>query len=292
MQFHDYETSWEILKKAGLSNNFRDEAHMQSFVTDITIKAGDPFAYRHGEIEKQWRELGRPYYSVWPAITPLLLNMTLEIPCNLIKFPMDALLLRLPKENNPLPNIKSVLMGCQEVAKEVGSKELVRGMVLAIDIGEKLPGSQLPVFTLRIFPLREDMNVEQALCTLAIHPSSGMGLKLSDEEIISCVRLAVCVCVIGSDPEIVRPDVLAKDRDKFNTADETAKQVIVDRAIRRGKFGFNFGAIFETSPHYRRTHPALYWTGEGRTIPKIIWRKATIVKRQKITSIPTGKKDE
>jgi hypothetical protein len=43
-----------------------------------------------------------------------------------------------------------------------------------------------------------------------------------------------------------------------------------------------------SGPHYRKPHPALYWTGEGRKIPKIVFRRGAIVQGKKLKEVPTG----
>ena len=90
------------------------------------------------------------------------------------------------------------------------------------------------------------------------------------------------------DPELIIPDVLNKDRDKFLNANDELRLKLIDRAKRRGKFGFTLGRDLEKIPHVRRPHPALVWTGVGRKIPKIIMRAGSIVHREKIEKVPTG----
>ena len=41
-------------------------------------------------------------------------------------------------------------------------------------------------------------------------------------------------------------------------------------------------------PHIRRPHPALVWTGQGRTIPHIVLRKGCLVHQDTVKRIPTG----
>jgi hypothetical protein len=76
-----------------------------------------------------------------------------------------------------------------------------------------------------------------------------------------------------------------KDEHKLNDA---TLSKLVEKAKRRGKFGFSLGKNIEVVPHIRRPHPALVWTGVGRSIPKIIMRAGSVVHRDKISQIPTG----
>jgi hypothetical protein len=64
---------------------------------------------------------------------------------------------------------------------------------------------------------------------------------------------------------------------------------LVDKARRRGNYGWHVGRAIEVSPHVRAACPAaLYWTGEGRKIPKIRFRRGSIVHRKKLSEMPTG----
>ena len=78
--------------------------------------------------------------------------------------------------------------------------------------------------------------------------------------ITDCVRLCCSLCLLENDPSIISPDVLSKDRVKF---EQTGDQKFVDKAHRRGKVGWDVGRHIEVSPHYRRPHMALVWTGSG-----------------------------
>jgi len=108
------------------------------------------------------------------------------------------------------------------------------------------------------------------------------------------LRVAVSVRMLSDNPEIIRPDVLKSDRDRYEKIkdDPDAVNHLVDRAKRRGKYGWCLGEDYETIPHWRRPHPALVWTEKGRTTPKIIFRRGSIVHRERATKVPTGCFDE
>lgn len=83
----------------------------------------------------------------------------------------------------------------------------------------------------------------------------------------------------------IEPDVLSKDRDKYESAGD---QKYVDKAHRRGKVGWNVGRHIEVAPHYRRPHMALVWTGRGRAVPKIVPRRGSVVHRELVEKVPSG----
>jgi hypothetical protein len=67
------------------------------------------------------------------------------------------------------------------------------------------------------------------------------------------------------------------NRDKF---EHSGDDRYIEKAHRRGKIGWNVGRHIEVAPHYRRPHMALVWTGQGRTVPKIVPRRGSVVHRE------------
>jgi hypothetical protein len=102
---------------------------------------------------------------------------------------------------------------------------------------------------------------------------------------LDCVRLCCTLCLLDEDPEVISPDVLAEDRAMYET---TGDPKYVQKALRRGKVGWDIGRHIEVMPHYRRPHFALVWTGPGRKVPKVVKRKGCLVHREVVERIPTG----
>ncbi len=91
---------------------------------------------------------------------------------------------------------------------------------------------------------------------------------------------------MADDPEVVEPVVLKDDEGRYERSRDIA---LVEKARRRGNYGWHVGRGIEVSPHVRAACPAaLYWTGEGRKIPKIRFRRGSIVHRRKLSEMPTG----
>lgn len=288
MKFYDFIDGYTLLPR-----EVKKSIDRETFYASIARKgmiANDIFAFRQACLEQDWNKNQRPYYNVWPLITPMFEKLRLSIPCSVVKMDIPALCLRLPEQNNPLEDgtakIRCILFGIQPTSKDVGNPERVPGLVVMLDTGEVHHG--LPMHTFKVFPLREDKTIEEAMALLKRDTSSDWGLKISQELVDKAIRLCVCVTLIGNNPDFLTPDVLADDRDKYERGNEEQKRIIVERAHRRGKIGYDLGKKLEISPHLRHSHPALYWTGEGRKIPQIIIRKETIVKRKKATDVPTS----
>lgn len=103
------------------------------------------------------------------------------------------------------------------------------------------------------------------------------------------LKAALTLHILADDPSIITPDVLSKDRERYDSeTDEAWKQRAVERARRRGIVGWNLGADYEVCPHYRRPHLGLRYTGKGKSVPRIVPIKGSVVHRSRLTEVPTG----
>lgn len=303
MKFYDYLDHYKMILSTitdPTMKNILKQHSMDEFydsMKHVATNKRDPFAFRHSMLEKDWINNNRPYYNIYPAIIPMVNRLKLNIPCSYVNMPEPVLLLRLPEsDHNPYRIddthcIKTILFGVQPIAREKGSKDLVNGLTLAMDVGE-YDNNGLIIHTFKCFPLREDMTIEEAAIVLPFHHSWATGFVVPEEMIVNMIKLCCCVCLIGKDPELVSPDVLAKDRHKLDGATEEQLQRLVEKAKKRGKNGYDLGKDLEMCPHYRSPHLAIVWTGKGRVLPKLVKRKGSVVHRDKITTIPTGHIDQ
>ena len=75
---------------------------------------------------------------------------------------------------------------------------------------------------------------------------------------MDCIRLCCSLCLLENDPEIISPDVLADDREKFEASGD---HKYIDKAHRHGKVGWDVGKHIEVIPITGvRTWP---WCGPG-----------------------------
>jgi hypothetical protein len=144
-------------------------------------------------------------------------------------------------------------------------------------------------------PSRPDVLVPRRLCRLRClttatveypPPKKCIFCLLVPETLIDdCVRLCCSLCLLENDPSVIEPDVLSKDRDKFEASGD-AKYVDTSRQL--GKIGWNVGWRIEVAPHYRRPHMALVWTGRGRAVPRVVPRRGSVVHRELVEKVPSG----
>lgn len=95
-------------------------------------------------------------------------------------------------------------------------------------------------------------------------------------------KLTLGLLMLAADPEFIEPIILKRDQGK--TGD---RKKMVERARRNGVFGFDVGGNMEVSPHFRRPHFAIRWTGKGAEIPKLVPVKGAVIHRDAL-AVPTG----
>lgn len=289
MQFHEYHTVYELAKhdRIGGNEGFVEfyKCRMADAVRDRSRVAITQFG-----MEFNWLKSKKPYYNIWPSIVAPLLKLNLAIDASMMIPPIPELCIRLPVDNNPMKfefggeryEICCMMMSRAEVRGQCG-------VCLWIDIGETIRTVEgdftYPVYTYQNFICAKGKSLEDEILSLPKRAYADVGIILPQKTLLDCVRLACCLCLLEQDPEIITADVLNTDRAKFEA---TGDQKYIDKAYRRGKVGWNIGRKLEVSPHVRIAHTALYWTGLGRTVPRIIFRKGSIIHRKVIEKIPTG----
>lgn len=293
MEFYRYTDSWMQLKTSNVSGQFSDREHWWRFQQALAEEVGNPFNYRLVELERGWRKLGSPYYNVYPAILPMLTRLKLNIACSsLHSLRVQPLEVRLPvnlEESSQLAwehgQVQTILFGIQKMPSITRSGALDDGVCIMFDVGERCQGE--PVYSFRMFPLVDDMLIEDALTAYQPDNSIERGLRVPQHVADAVVKLCACIALIDEDADMLTPDVLARHAPLYLMSTPERQKEMVEMAHRRGKTGWNLGAAIETIPHYRRPHPAIVRTGKGRVSQKIVMRKGSVVNRTKLTRVPT-----
>lgn len=304
MKFHEYTTMFDASRRAGLAG-YRVGDHAAAWYArtiggmEDDARKGIHYGGHHkaawilahqARSEADWLAEKRPYYSVYPLVAGSLIRLPLDLDCGLIRLPLPVLFVRFAVGHE-----LRVPGGRQARSIFASFKDAAQGptLVVWIDFGESMPmggmsASPWPIYSYRSFRLLPGTTLEAALAQKD-YVETDTAAQESDEDILPCIRLICTLCLLGNDPDMITPDVLADDRQKFA---DSGDQKYIDKAVRRGKRGWLIGAKVEIDPHYRRPHFALRWTGEGRKIPKIVPVKGSVVHRQKLSEVPTGFMDE
>jgi hypothetical protein len=226
----------------------------------------------------RWCNDHRPYYSVYPSIIPILTRINLDIPASQIIPPLRNLLIRLPVENNPLDPVRTILI----THFKFEDHDDISRLNIMVDYSTGHCNSVMLLNEQKISDVAKEWEGQDK--------RHGFPLEGPNAEIL---KLVSTLCLLANDPTLIEPDVLDKDRGRYEFGDEETKRFLEDRAKRRGKIGYLIGGYMERGeagviPHYRRPHLQLYHTGKGRTIPKIVNVRGCIVHREIVAKIPTG----
>lgn len=283
------------------------------------IELVDPLTPALLQMETDWHEIERPYYNLWPSIISALTKMRLDADAGYFRLPLPVLLLRLPTEGNPLVwtdkgkewRVRAVLCGNVSLVRggdetkqgwidgtwETHPDHFVRGIGMWLDINEPMadfPDELYPVgqygklcrMMYKHLVCEEGRTIEWSFENIPRHDSADIGVVYPDSIVRDVARIVCTLCLMAEDKNLVEPIVLKADEDKF---ERTGDLGLVNKAIRRGNYGFNVGRNIEVVPHVRAASPAaLYWTGHGRKIPRIRFRRGTVVHRKRLEQVPTG----
>lgn len=267
--------------------------------------------------ENQWGQVGSPYYNIHPQMASKLCRVDLtKIPSTMFQMPQDT----------PVVNIRFARKHDEFTVQEemVSDNRSTTGTA----VGIMPPGSYchgllmfdnrksleplLPamVFFVMDFDVYTE-NMQPTYTILGVLPQEGKNLEeilkeqmkdrydSSYEEMLKNVmRLAVTIGFLANNPAVCEADVLARDRVNFRNADDDKRQVMIDRARRKGKLGYNIGndlmflgarpAGDRRSPgtgerelewaHIRGGHPHAVRHGPNKSKVKIMWFQPTTVR--------------
>lgn len=251
----------------------------------------------HAGMELQWYKQTRPYYKLYPSIIPALLRVKLDTPCDRLDLGSKTVCIRLPhgfelKAGSVFVRTLLVRVGSPPEMPEttlIISETLSNGFAQASPPLRFKKGRTLESFVAGNALESVELDSGDFRLGLSVPPPEVVSEMISPEFLSVTLRLCVAVLLLANDPSIVTPDVISKYADEYErTSDESKKQAIVDRSIRRGKVGWNIGKEYETCPHFRRPHFAIRHTGKGGTVPKIVPVKGSVVHSSKVSRVPTG----
>lgn len=287
----DYTMNLEKLRR-----DIRDDEEI--VVKDVVPGSGNmgtPPTFKYNSFQKtlalmegMWCHEGKPFYNVYPIAVELSQNSTLDIPIEaLTNFNIDTLLVKFPVGHEPY-GIHSVFM--MTPSKNVKNGQYRFELAIEMDKGIMQLGLSLE---------SGDKTLQECM-TRAIEAYSQRPEweEYTTEIAMFSFRFLGFIGLLAAGSDLVTPVILSKDRAKFDSlTDEQERLMIINRAARRLGIGADIGREMEaerlaSGPHYRKPHPALYWTGEGRKIPRIVFRRGSIVQGRKLKKVPTGYEGE
>ncbi len=206
-------------------------------------------------MEEAWCTLGRPYYDVWPTMIDAVTKCKLQdTKVSDLQLPITHLYVRFPKGLGT-----NILASLTPTGLEVyvdDSVDPLAGFAFLAKPHEKL------------HDIVTDPNI------MHVKPMVGMALST-----------VAALALLSQNKDIIEPIVLNKDIHKY---EKTHDVELIEKAKRKGLFGFNVGRHVEVAPGFRKPHFGIRWKGVGRTRRELVPIKGCLVKRKLITEVPTG----
>lgn len=308
MEFHEYLTHYTCLKKVDPSLTY-DKLRSLEYSVATRIQAGCNSQF---SVECRWLEANRPYFNIYPSMAQVLSKINFKFKCKHIVWPpqLDNMpfSIRFSKNATPLcvnetsKPLHSILLVKSDHISIDDTNDLHKGMLILANFGLN-EDYQLPETYWLSFPLNEDELLEDIINKYIANSEtatswvSNKATHLRPEQVElnkyyhfldPILRIAIGLLVLANDPEFCVPDVLSKHKAQFSVSKDPK---YIDKAKRNGKFGWTVGESLESIPHIRRPHFGIRYTGIGKSIPKLVPIKGSIVNRNKI-QLPQGYQDE
>lgn len=271
MDWYNHITMGQIAKSLGLI----DHPDQINQIDPKIFPVGDQYRLLN---ENLWVQNNRPFYNLWPSVTLGFSKVSLD-------FPMPVLMPLL--ENLPFPLSIRLAKGYEI---QVGQSEMLsmfygrcvclskEGWARGIGLWVNLRDGSTNQLLLRI----DKHSIEEEL-----HSSEFQRNLSKDDEQTTLIaaRILTCLALIKDDSEMLDRVVLTSDQAEYAVSRDSRLE---DKAKNRGVNGWNVGARLVVSPHYRHPHFAIRWTGKGRVTPILTAIKGSVVRRSKMTEVPTG----
>ena len=320
MEFHKFRIAYEEVKRknpqilreighhgkmAGYQDFYNQNALGTQYVAENNLHEAAS-SHNQGLYEWRWLDLKRPTVQIWPGVVEPLLRLDLDkVQADSIELPPLLPDNREPRvlmfvfakgenciafdDENGTHELRAIMAEWHSATGEIDPgfspivdvSKLSGALTIYMDWGEVGP-YELPIHSYQKLPL-VDTSLLFTLNNIPQYPSTNEGLIVPQDKQEDALKV-VSMCCLMTVGELILPDVLSKDRRKF---DETGLQKYVDKAHRRGKYVWNIGIDggrghgHGVSTHWRNSHPCMVWYGPGKKKCKVIMRKGSWINPDK-----------
>lgn len=220
----------------------------------------------------------RPFYNVYPAVTECLKNTSLDFRLDQIQPSKEAIAICFSEGNEFVHqgvSVESIVVHLTHTAVNQDGSSL-EVPCLAFVASTKNGG----FFQGAVFGKKDTIPEIFSKCEANSNQAKNKSL----------FSIAVGILLLAQDERFVEPILLKRDQGKNLNQEQLEKAI--GRAKRNGINGKTIGKHLEISPHMRRPHFAIRWTGKGGTIPRLTPIKGCVISRDKMYPIPTGYMDK
>lgn len=235
--------------------------------------------------EEQWFRDERPFYNVWPIMFSVVRTLKLDIPWNKVRFPFYTMMFQFPEGNEPFG------LGVAMVATSQGGKDGA-SYEQTLTIEGYHVGDRAHYVTSRLIPdNRVTIN------------ESFLGGNVGDEETVArgevlqfLLRLACVVSLLADGEDLITPILLRRDADRAGDVPPDVLQEWIarkaEKARQLGHYGFDVGRDLNrtasVSPTAVGPYFAVRWTGQGRSVAKVVLVREHLKNLIPLNQVPTG----
>jgi hypothetical protein len=323
MQFFEANTAYNLFRK---EYGYKDP---RAFYKDVIAEAqrckdgaGEPkfffiphINFRSLTMEACWYEKQMPYYKIWPGVFDTFVKTRLDIKAELLKYPHNAFVIKLPKTTEPLISFyyQGHLANIESIMVVGGFKEITAAGYTTLDLRAiyscNNPEYPYPGSFHKIVSMPNDETIEQGIKIQAVSDFDleGNHFSIPVEVIDACIRLTVATMFLATGShKVLEFDVLAKHLNAYREMRETnaeKRKGYEDKAKQKGKFGWNIGSgrgdrglklpngtsyakacqdaggrelLYQ---HVRGGHWHTVKYGKGRKEIKVVWFEETTVRK-------------
>jgi hypothetical protein len=290
MQFHSTLTMWDA-QKGVLPGETKKSPPVVFYAEAIVAheRMGINKALPLLENEFAWIAKRRPYYKVYPAILDCLCRLKLGLKYNCPKVPEGQLSVRFAEGQEPRTK-SGIKIASLFLADGKGVRDGKKFDMMIISANVLHPDGTKDKAQFMIDPSPENVkSIEEAL---EIGDAEKPAPPLTREVQTLATRIALTVCMLAYDPDIITRDVLADRQTQYDSEkNEARRRGAEEKAKNRGVLGWSIGKKFEdraNSPHYTNTYFAIRYKGPGRATAEIVPVKGYWTGKDKLTTVPTG----
>lgn len=228
-----------------------------------------------------WINSGRPFFNLYPVVESAVVKTSLALQPSQI-------------EKSIIHSLRTVcvkLSDQSDVARRFGVRWFFIDLkdCTIVDFDAKSTGKPQPSFSVAYQTADFVYSFVTMWNMCFTEADSFLKKDKETQEEAECrwaiAKIALGVMMLAADFDYIKPVLLKADEGKTTPLEER-----IERAKRRGVFGFTIGEEIERCPHFRRPHFAIRWTGKGAEIPKLVPVKGAVVGKGKelLTRVPTG----
>jgi hypothetical protein len=241
--------------------------------------------------EQAWSESHRPFYNCYPIAVELSQTVKLDLTFRDIEHPFPVVLVRFAKGHELGGDLATALIQWEPPQTDGAAYVRLHCLFQYFAGKATLQFRYRPADTVEAW--LERLALERKAYESPGDELTAPGFKLLDQSSDALIRLVVFIGLLAKGMDLVTPVVLAKDRQRYESTDDPAVRMWLERrAARVAGRGFDVCKRLDLersqSPHFRNPHLCLFWIGEGRARPVIKLRSGSVVLRASMDEVPTG----